>query len=136
VSSDCVSPQEAFGKAILVKRKLQICTEISNIIIRCGQCAHIPDTTQGEPGGKVNILRGHSICHSKQNIVTCLVSRATNRFTLSGVKRLLLSFASTITLYNYTISSVGESVRLSLVAGFRLSSTAVIPRLSSESNPL
>jgi hypothetical protein len=55
-------------KQFLVK-KIQICTEIFTAIIRCGSCDHIPDTIQGVPGGKVNILGGHSIGHSKQNII-------------------------------------------------------------------
>jgi hypothetical protein len=67
-------------------------------------------------------------------IVTCWVFNATNNFTLSGMKRLyIVPRFYTHPLYNY----YHFIIQVSLVAArLGLSSTSVIPRLSSESNPL
>jgi hypothetical protein len=42
------------------------------------------DTIQGVPGGKVNILGGHMICHSKQKycICTCVLFRTVSEIEL------------------------------------------------------
>jgi hypothetical protein len=69
-------------------------------------------------------------------IVMCLVYHATNDFTLSGCSESLIRFSYTITLYNHhfviiPLAPSSAAVRLRL-----LSSITVIPRLTSESNPL
>jgi hypothetical protein len=80
----------------------------------------------------VTNLHGFSNILSRIGYVTGLISSLCQECS-----DYLLSLNSAITLYNYTTSSVDESVRLSLmVARLRLSPTAFIPRLSFECNPL